>query len=133
MRKNTVFTKKGPKIGLNIGASSILVVFILLCLVTFATLSLVSANADYRLSKRVADHTGAYYDATASAREDLALRAANDRPADEPYDEVTPMSEKQQIHVTATLHPDHTYNIHSWTVENVGSWEPDHSITVITE
>ncbi len=39
---------------IHIGFSTILMVFTMLCLVTFATLSLLTANADYRLSKKVA-------------------------------------------------------------------------------
>ena len=40
---------------IHIGFSSILMVFTMLCLVTFATLSLITANSDYRLSLKVAE------------------------------------------------------------------------------
>ena len=50
--------KKRP-MAFNIGTSSILIVFVLLCLATFAALSLVSANADYRLSTALAERTTA--------------------------------------------------------------------------
>lgn len=43
----------------------------MLCLVTFATLSLLTANADYRLSKKVAAKTEDYYEADLLAREYL--------------------------------------------------------------
>ena len=49
--------------GANIGFSSILITIILLSLVSFAALSQVSANADYRLSQKLADRTTAYYEA----------------------------------------------------------------------
>lgn len=49
--------------GLNIGASSILVIMVILSLVCFAGLSFASANADYRLSRKLADRTTAYYQA----------------------------------------------------------------------
>ena len=42
---------------IHIGFSSILMVFTMLCLVTFATLSLITANSDYRLSLKVAEKT----------------------------------------------------------------------------
>lgn len=66
-------------IGLHVGSSSILVVFVLLCLTTFATLSMVSANADYRIMQKSADASDRYYRAdTASeglvARIDLVLQ-----------------------------------------------------------
>ena len=65
--------RKKNRMGLNIGTSSILLVFVLLCMVTFAALSYVSANADYKLSRSLADRTSAYYDAVNSAEEALAL------------------------------------------------------------
>lgn len=52
--------KKSQNI-LNIGTSSLLVIFIILCLVTFATLSVVSANADYKLSQTLDSRTKDYY------------------------------------------------------------------------
>jgi hypothetical protein len=53
---------------IHIGFSSILMVFTMLCLVTFATLSLITANSDYRLSKKAADKTTAYYQADTAAK-----------------------------------------------------------------
>lgn len=47
--------------GVNVGGSSILVIFILLCLTTFATLSMVSANADLRLTEKSAAAVNQYY------------------------------------------------------------------------
>lgn len=41
----------------------------MICLVTFASLSLLTANSDYRLSQKMADKTTAYYDADTTARE----------------------------------------------------------------
>ena len=63
---------------IHIGFSSILMVFTMLCLVTFATLSLITANSHYRLSLKVAEKTTAYYEADTAARNylqqlDLAL------------------------------------------------------------
>ena len=55
--------------GISVGSSSILVIFVVLCLTTFATLSLVSANADYKLTSRVAEETAGYYVADAQAEE----------------------------------------------------------------
>ena len=46
-------SSKKKQFGMNIGSASILLVFVILCLVSFAVLSIVSANADSRLSTRV--------------------------------------------------------------------------------
>ena len=56
-------SSKKKQFGMNIGSASILLVFVILCLVSFAVLSIVSANADSRLSTRVLERTTAYYDA----------------------------------------------------------------------
>ena len=53
--------------GVNIGTSSALVAFVLLCLVTFAALTFLSANSDYRLSKQTAQRTTEYYEANKMA------------------------------------------------------------------
>lgn len=59
-KKNNVFS--------HFGFSTILVIFIMLCMATFATLSLLSANSDYKLSKKAADKTTGYYKADTIAR-----------------------------------------------------------------
>ncbi len=51
----------------NIGSSSLLVIFLILCLVTFAILSVSSAKSDYSFSERLAEHKKAYYEASARA------------------------------------------------------------------
>lgn len=66
--------KGGP--GMTVGGSSILIIFILLCLTTFATLSLISANADLGLTERAVRATEQYYEADARA---VATVAAVDR------------------------------------------------------
>ncbi len=58
--------------GMNVGSSSILVTFVLLCLVTFAALSFVSANSDYKLSLQAAKRTQSYYEANMLAETKLS-------------------------------------------------------------
>ena len=58
--------------GLNVGGSSILVIFVLLCLTTFATLTMVSASADYRLTQRAVQASENYYAADNRAEEIFA-------------------------------------------------------------
>ena len=70
------------------GFSTILMVFIMICLVTFAALSLLSANSDYKLSRKTADKTTGYYNADANARSylyrmDLCLAELYGEAADE--------------------------------------------------
>lgn len=45
----------------NFGFSTILLSFVMICVVTFSALSLTTANSDYKLSKKVADKNQNYY------------------------------------------------------------------------
>lgn len=56
---------KKKDFSVSIGFSSIMMVFIMICLVTFAALSVLTANSDHRLSSKMADKTTAYYEADA--------------------------------------------------------------------
>lgn len=53
------------------GITTIVLIFTLLCLLTFSVLSLVSARANMRLSKKSADRTTAYYQAENRANDIL--------------------------------------------------------------
>lgn len=56
----------------NIGSSLLMVIFLVLCLVTFATLSLTSARSDYSFSVRAAERRTQYYQACNTAEDVLA-------------------------------------------------------------
>lgn len=119
---NTPLKKsKGIHIGINTGASSVMVIFVVISLVTFAIMSLVAANADYRLSKQVAERNVAYYDATSAAQLKLRDEAVKVRAMTEFADFVVPVSGEQQLHVVATLPATGTsedVNILKWQLEN---------------
>lgn len=51
----------------NIGSSSLLIIFLVLCLATFAILTLSSARSDHSFSERLAEHKKTYYEASAKA------------------------------------------------------------------
>lgn len=86
------------------GFSTILVIFIMLCMATFATLSLVSANSDYRLSKKAADKTTGYYRADTIARNylynaDMLLSqtSVNASGADEYFHQISALVDRIEI------------------------------------
>ena len=112
--------RKGPKAGLNIGASSILVIFIIVCLVTFSVLSLVSATADYRLCQKVAERNTSYYEATSRAQVRLMELARQSRSEAQLSEFDEPINEKQHIHVVVMFPADTSHediSILSWQVE----------------
>lgn len=53
--------------GVNVGTSSVLVSFVLLCMVSFAALTYLSAHSDYTLSQQTAQRTTEYYEANRMA------------------------------------------------------------------
>jgi len=68
-----VKSDKNKSFSLSVGASSLLMFFVILTLTTFATLSLVSANADYELSIKAVNASKKYYEADSRAEEMLAV------------------------------------------------------------
>nr|WP_319489614.1 hypothetical protein [uncultured Caproiciproducens sp.] len=68
---------------LGVGASSILMIFVVLCLTTFGILSYVTANADNKISTKNAETVESYYTGTVAAEEklqkiDMALVSAKE-------------------------------------------------------
>jgi len=57
---------------MGIGASSILLILVIVSLTLFASLSLIQARADAALTKKTAVSTAAYYEADARAQQTLA-------------------------------------------------------------
>lgn len=127
--------KSGPEFHVNVGSSSILLIFVILCLISFATLSIVSANADARLSRRVEERTSSYYEACNQAQADIAaidstLAAVYDNCFDEEEyfmavghkkTYIVPISDLQTLSVTLDiLYPQQDgepfYRITSWQV-----------------
>ncbi len=132
-------SSKKKQFGMNIGSASILLVFVILCLVSFAVLSIVSANADSKLSTRVLERTTAYYTACNQAEQSLAgmdhtlRRIYESSDSEEAYfasvghgkSYVIPISDLQSLQVTIEiLYPgtaeDSFYKITAWQVLNIG-------------
>ena len=141
-------TKK-KSAGVNIGSSSILLIFVILCLVSFATLSIVSANADYKLGQKILTRTNSYYNACNEAEESIS---AIDHTLWEVYENslnkeeyfstvghsksyVIPISDLQELSIELEiLYPkesgDTCYRIKSWQVINIEHLEYDDTLSV---
>lgn len=59
--------------GANVGGAMILVIFVVLCLAIFGTLSAVSAHAEKRLTDKAAAAVTSYYEADSAAEKTLAV------------------------------------------------------------
>lgn len=133
-----------------IGSSSILVIFVILCLVSFATLSIVSANADYKLSSKILDRTTAYYTAVNQAESNLAnfdqtlQKVYAEADSEESYfatvgktkSFMIPISDLQSLEIEiAILYPAtedlRLYEVQTWQVVNVKELDYDTTLNVI--
>ncbi len=145
---------------INIGSSSLLMVFLVLCLTTFAILSLSSAQSDYSFSKKFAEHKTEYYEA--SSRAEMILGEIDQLLA-ENSDQVTarldgkeidniplsctgadgetvisyqvPSGEKQALNVTLLVTNDseheNYYKIQAWQLISTEEWNGDNSLNLI--
>ena len=141
--------EKSRKPILGVGTSSILLIFVLLCMITFAVLSLVSARSDYRLSQKNAEHTKDYYEAESRANEILMTI---DKCLEEQYtlygntegivfssqreiEYHVPAGTKQELSVALLLpedlkEGDSYYQIKRWKLVNTETWQPDETLPV---
>jgi len=127
------FMSKKRISGTNIGASSILIIVIILSLVSFAGLSLASANADYKLCRKLADRTTDYYAATSKAYEELARECGGNKDESSRVSLNIAINDVQELCVEALLHPadNERYRISKFMVVNVNEPELDNSLSLL--
>lgn len=123
---------------INVGGSSIVMLFSVLCLTVFAVLSLISSNSHARLATRAANSVKAYYEADLRAAEIYdEIRDGNYQNVDEVfeygesayyiYDVV--IDEIQSIAVIIDK-TDGEYKIISWNVYSTADWVADENLNV---
>ena len=117
-----------------VGGSSLLVIFVVLCLTVFAVLSLSSVEAEGRLSRASAASVRAYYEADCEAEEILAqLRAGIVQPGvvaeGNRYRYECEVSKMQKLVVEAEVTED-GYRILRWQTEAMGQWQTEDELQV---
>lgn len=142
-------SRQKQSFNLNVGTSSILFIFVILTLISFAVLSLVSALTDYRLSKEVAKNTTSYYEASSFIEEQISevdkslkdlydtgiSRAGFFEQTESERSFAYPISDMQSLNATIRiLYPENAgepfYEITSWKVVTTGSIEYDDTVNV---
>lgn len=113
--------KRESRAIINIGTSLMVVILIGLAFAVIAALTISSSHNNYSLSKKLADHTTEYYEASNSAYETIA---ANDW-ADQTFQ--VDINENQVLAVEVK-----NGEITKWQLENISSWEADSTQPVIT-
>ena len=123
------------------GAVSLVMIFCVLCLAVFATLTYVSADRERQLSELAAQRAAEYYAADAEATRIVAALARGERP-DADYDPTdvypdspfvafrVPAGGEQELSVRVRLHPDGTYDILRWETVYAGDWETNDTIDI---
>ncbi len=124
--------KKSSYPPINIGTSFMLVIFILLCMVIFAVLSLSSALKDYDYSKQKADHTKAYYEACNEA-EEIYAKIETEGHTEDSLEYSVPITENEHLQMTLKRRSDteNTYFIHSWLQISTQEWTADQTLPVL--
>lgn len=117
-----------------VGGSSLLVIFIVLCLTVFAMLSLSSVQADGRLSTASAEAVYAYYAADCAAEEILAKLRLGLVPEGvvkegNRYLYECAVSDTQKLVVEAEV-TGTDYRILQWKTESVFSWQDEDTLNV---
>lgn len=138
----------------NVGSSLLLVIFLLLCLITFATLSFSSAQGDESFSQRIAQRKTDYYEACNQAErllkqidgiltawedlEDLDFDVIDSIDADITYspEEATisyqvPINDKQALAVVLGLDGEGSYQIEKWQTITTQQWESDDTLQLM--
>ncbi len=139
----------------NVGSSLLLVVFLLMCLITFATLSFSSARSDESFSRRIADRKSEYYAASNEAERllsqidrlldiadpaDLDFAAIDSLDADIAYDPdaatlsyQVKINDKQALDVVLALDEtdDSHFRIEKWQTVTTRKWESDDKLKLM--
>ena len=126
---------KPPKYPSMIGASTLLVIFAVLCLTVFSLLSLSTAQSRSRLSAAAAENTRAYYQAACRAEEILSALRMGDLPdgvevIDDIYRYSCPISDTQVLLVAVQLRENGSYSLLRWQSISTTVWEAEDAITV---
>lgn len=133
----------------NIGTASLLMIFIVLCMVIFALLSFTEANRDYKYSQAMAQHNSQYYEASNIAYEQIAeidnaladgrdFRIIDGVAVTKVFDPKHPnyytfsvsMNESQAIQVVLDLTKKGSAQVKSFAEVQSGQWQGDTSLNV---
>ena len=115
-----------------VGGSSLMVIFIVLCLIVFALLGLSTVQADKRLQDISIEAVEKYYAADSQAEQILARLRGGEIPEgvtsrDGIYSYQCPMSQTQTLQVRVRASD---WKVLTWKLVSTVEWEPEDSLTV---
>ena len=115
-----------------VGGSSLMVIFIVLCLIVFALLGLSTVQADKRLQDISIEAVEKYYAADTQAEQILARLRSGEIPEgvtsqDGIYSYQCPMSQTQTLQVRVRASD---WKVLTWKLVSAVEWKPEDSLTV---
>ena len=131
--------KSNSRSASSVGSASILLIFTVLCLISFATLTLVNSRVDYNLSKDLADRQLAYYEACHKGNAFVAaVNSGYDCNSGQAiHEESIPITDTQSLDITImsnsakkTFNSDNSCSIIQWQVVNHSDSEYDYTLPV---
>ena len=126
--------------GSHVGTASILLIFTVLSIISFATLTLVNSKADYNLSSNLADRQKSYYSACHQGNAFVAaVNSGYETGAvDGIIKESIPISDNQTLDIALivnsaknSLNLDNNKNVVQWQVVNNGDYDYDTTLPVM--
>ncbi len=121
----------------SVGSASILLIFTVLCLISFATLTLVNSKADYNLSKNLAARQKAYYEACHKGNAFVAAVNSGYEDDLEEHKESIPITDTQTLDITIMsnsskkiFNSDNSCSIIQWQIVNHDDSEYDYTLPV---
>ena len=115
-----------------VGGSSLMVIFIVLCLIVFALLGLSTVQADKRLQDISIEAVEKYYAADTQAEQILARLRSGEIPEgvtnqDGIYSYQCPMAQNQTLQVRVRASD---WKVLTWKLVSTVEWKPEDSLTV---
>ncbi len=126
--------------GSHVGSASILLIFTVLSIVSFATLTLAGSKADYNLSDNLALRQKAYYEACHKGNALVAAAASGYKEGaiDGILNESIPITDNQSLDVSIviksaknSINSDNSDNILKWQVVNHGNYDYNTTLPVM--
>lgn len=131
--------EKTHKRGANVGSASILLIFAVLSLISFATLTLVNSKADYNLSTNLANRQTAYYKACHSGQAFVAAVNSGFKTTDgnDIIKKSIPITDNQSLDIAIISNvsnnsdnSENNYSVVQWQIVNNADEEYDYSLPV---
>ncbi len=149
---------KERKFTINIGIISFMIIFIILCLITFSVLSLVSAQSNLNMTTRSIEHTNEYYQLSSQGEESLQkvdnylYKIYQNTSKENYYKELKGLKKiipdikvsnhnisydisgkNQKLHIELeVLYPGkRLYKVKSWKIQSNDEWTPDQTMEIL--